>query len=703
MAWRRRSFIKSGTALSAGAMLPGTALGAWRPGRNPLQADPLFTRPFIDTDEWRDAPQRHRYVHGGFTGTDLKFSMYFPPKEQYHGRFFHPVMHIAGDENVAYTGRLAGLDGDSIPFAFASGGYLVESNQGSLLMQGQQDIIAFRASAATAQYGRVLAEQMYGPHRPYGYIYGGSGGAYKVFACVENTQGVWEGSVPFIHGSPASLPNVFTVQAHALRVLDGKFDEIVDALEPGGSGDMYTGLNPEQQAALREVTLMGFPPRAWFAHERLAFNYTAVLASVIEVVLAEDPTYFQDFWTKPGYLGFDPPKSLTEARVKQRTTIKRVISTAEARRMGLPVGIAAGTNAAAPAVLELAEVPAGRLQGSFVFPRSGTGQSQRLMISGRVGDLMLMGFNDRDMPGLVGMKPGDEIEIDNADYLAVQTYHRHQDPGPSFYPWDQFRRPDGTMIYPQRPLIKGYDQVGPGNSYMQGRFDGKMITVNCLMDEAAYPWQPDWYRTQVRKVLGDSFDDKYRLWFVDHAMHVNPSRYLMPTEGPGPAEHHGPTDTHIVSYAGVLQQALRDVAAWAEKGIAPAHETNYRVEHSQILVPPTAAERRGVQHVVSLGANGQAFARVKPGEAVELVAEIDVPPGGGEVVSVEWDYDGTGKFADVDSFAAGAAPRTLRRTHTFATPGTHTVAVRVTAQRKDAFGTPFAKIINLGRARVMVS
>ena len=30
--------------------------------------DPYFDAPFVDVDEWRDAPVRHRYVHGGFDG-----------------------------------------------------------------------------------------------------------------------------------------------------------------------------------------------------------------------------------------------------------------------------------------------------------------------------------------------------------------------------------------------------------------------------------------------------------------------------------------------------------------------------------------------------------------------------------------------------------------------------------------------------------
>ena len=230
--------------------------------RNELYPDPLFVEPFIDVDEWRDEPERHRYVHGGFTGTDLRFSMYFPPAERYEGRFIQPLMHIAGNENVAVTGELAGLGHVAIQFAFDSGGYLVESNMGSTMMMGPADITGFRASAATAQYSRVLAEEMYadthGVHRPYGYVTGGSGGAYKTMACYENAPGVWDGAVPFIHGSHVSMPNVFTVQAHAFRVLEDAFDRIVDAVEPGG-GDMYAGLDEEQRAGPRRDHPHGVP------------------------------------------------------------------------------------------------------------------------------------------------------------------------------------------------------------------------------------------------------------------------------------------------------------------------------------------------------------------------------------------------------------------------------------------------------------
>ncbi len=93
--------------------------------------DASFGTAFIDVDEWRDAPVRHRYVHGGFEDGDTRFSFYFPPAEQYEGRFFHPVLPMSGIEFAATIGVLYSGAG-SIEFAVDSGAYLVESNLGRL-------------------------------------------------------------------------------------------------------------------------------------------------------------------------------------------------------------------------------------------------------------------------------------------------------------------------------------------------------------------------------------------------------------------------------------------------------------------------------------------------------------------------------------------------------------------------------------------
>jgi hypothetical protein len=206
--------------------------------------DSYFGSPFVDVDEWREEPARHRYVHGGFEGTDTRFSIYLPPAERYEGRVFQPLMPISGTEHGATDGLLAGMGG-SIDFAVASGAYLLESNLGRLTPFPGDDpsIAGYRASAAVARYSRVVAAEMYGEHRPYGYVYDGSGGAYKTMSCFETAPDVWDGAVPYVHGTPMSLPSVFTVQNHAIRLLRDKFPAIVDALEPGGSGDMFAGLN----------------------------------------------------------------------------------------------------------------------------------------------------------------------------------------------------------------------------------------------------------------------------------------------------------------------------------------------------------------------------------------------------------------------------------------------------------------------------
>ena len=79
-----------------------------------------------------------------------------------------------------------------------SGAYLVESNQGRLNSFPAEDwtVSGYRTSVAVAKYSRVVAAEMYGGHRPFGYVFGGSGGAYKTISSFENAPGVWEGTLP---------------------------------------------------------------------------------------------------------------------------------------------------------------------------------------------------------------------------------------------------------------------------------------------------------------------------------------------------------------------------------------------------------------------------------------------------------------------------------------------------------------------------
>jgi hypothetical protein len=664
--------------------------------------DPQFGDPYVDADEWRDEPVRHRYVHGGFEGSDTKFSFYFPPAERYEGRFFHPVLPMSGIEFAATIGVLYGVAG-SIRFAVDSGAYLVESNLGRADPFPGEDwsLAGYRASAAVARHGRRLAVEMYGDHRPYGYIYGGSGGSLKTLAGVEGAPDVWDGAVPFVMGIPQSMPNTFSSQALALRVLRGKFAGIVDATEPGGGGDIYAGLTVEERQVLAEVTRLGFPPRSWFDADRLAQGYTGVWAVLADNILKLDPGYFEDFWTVPGYLGADPPASLADARVRHRTTVTEVILGERAKEMGLPLPMAMprGTTTELPAAIRLAEPVGSDALGATVELLTGTAAGHAMYLTGTRDDIAIVGMGEAHFEELAAIAPGDEISVDNSVYLAFQTMHRHQ-VDPDFEPWDQFTQ-GGAPIYPQRPRRIGPVMARQGSGIAQsGRFAGKMIVVQTLMDEAAYPWQALWYRKKVEAQLGDRIDDRYRLWFVEHAMHTGGAE---PVAGLGLPDVVPSRRTRVVSYLGVLQQALRDVAAWVELGIAPPASTECTYVDGQVHVPDTAAARRGPQAVVRATANGAARAEVAVGEPVRFDALIEVPVGAGGVVGVEWDVDGTGDFPLAeDGLDAALASCTSTVVHAFAEPGTYFPAVRVTNQRSVDAGSPHCRIQNLGRVRVVV-
>jgi hypothetical protein len=212
-------------------------------------ADPIYNKPYIDKNEQRKSPSPHRYLHGGFAGTPLRFSIYFPPKENCKGRLFQPVSAISGSENLVFSSFVVGVNLPRMgAFAFESGAFLVESNQGRMdpLPGADPTIPGYRASAAVARFSRDLAQREYGPHSTYGYVYGSSSGAYKAQACVENTVGLFDGAVPFIAASPVAIPNVFAVSANALRLVSSNYSQIVDAVDPGGSGDIYAGFDNER-------------------------------------------------------------------------------------------------------------------------------------------------------------------------------------------------------------------------------------------------------------------------------------------------------------------------------------------------------------------------------------------------------------------------------------------------------------------------
>ena len=69
----------------------------------------------------------------------------------------------------------------------------------------------------------------------------------------------------------------------------------------------------------------------------------------------------------------------------------------------------------------------------------------------------------------------------------------------------------------------------------------------------------------VKKRLGNKIDQRYRLYYNDHAMHGNPGTNLA-------------SNARTVDYTGMLQQTVRDVVAWVEDGKSPPRNTLYWVD-----------------------------------------------------------------------------------------------------------------------------
>ena len=266
-----------------------------------------FGEPYVDVDEWRDAPVRHRYVHGGFAGTETRFSIYLPPAERYEGRFFQHITPVPDSEHLAQAAT--GERGQD----------RVLDRQRRLLPRDERrrgrraarapsvdpTIAAYRANAAAAQHSRVVAAEMYGEHRPYGYAYGGSGGGYRTIGGAENTTGVWDGVRPVRHrladGDPEHVHRPHARAAGAATPLRpdrrrgraGRQRRHVRGPRRRGARRAHRG-DPDGVPAALVVR----PPHD--GHARLPGPLPG---------RASWPTrrYFEDFWTEPGYLGHAAP------------------------------------------------------------------------------------------------------------------------------------------------------------------------------------------------------------------------------------------------------------------------------------------------------------------------------------------------------------------------------------------------------------
>jgi hypothetical protein len=670
--------------------------------------DAFFGNPYVDLDEWRVGDFPRRYLHGGFEGTVTRFALSFPLPEVYEKRFIQ-FLSIGPEDQI--DKEPYNIDVGGFGVAVRLGAYLVESNEGHFGAElepgwspavSDPTIAAYRASAEVARFAAHAAAGIYGRPPQYGYVFGGGGAGQSVPICLENSS-IWDGAVAFgAGGAPVKVSGMptrhrsmlvdFAPGLNVQRLLGPELARVIDATDPGGTGDPFAGLDSHQREELATLYRLGFP----FGAECMLDSPPQIKAWAgrADSMAVQDAEYFDSFWSKAGYLGHDRPELFEADLIDTKATVTRVLTASDLvvePRTSLLVWFStlAGATPDLPVAIAVEGIDGYRL-GAGVSILTGKAAGRQLYCTGFVGDILSCdGAGAAGKLRVAGVAAGDEILIDNHHFLAYCYYHRHhamrEDPAyESLFV-------DGVPIYPQLRLPD--DTASLGAVAQTGDFHGKLIWLDwnksCL-----WPTSGRQYAAAVHRAQGPLVRDRFRMRWMDNA-ELKSASSIPALSVPVPT-------TRFVDWQ-VYEESLHDLIAWVERGIDPPGATpDYRGGIYGLAGNPT--ERVGVQPVVIARANGAARADVKTGEAVTLEVVAQVPAGAGYIVAADWDFDGAGTWPYRHQVIDGSSTHIhFTTTHAFEEPGTYFPAVRVTSHRHGEVGAAYRRISNLGRVRVVVN
>jgi Tannase and feruloyl esterase/Alpha/beta hydrolase domain len=665
----------------------------------PTQAG--FGRPFIDVDEQQEEPYPYRLVHGGFEGTETLFSFYLPTNEQYDGRVLQFLEGGAGGhENVMANGFMA-FGNDSWQFTYAfndMGAVLIESNQGHPANAGHtgfhNDVYLFGASAETARFAKWLAARIYGREVHHTYVFGASGGGHRSFQCIMRAPDVYDGGVPEVFGVNPGL--YWSVFGQAVSVLGEDVLTVRDAMEPGGSGDPFAGLTFGQREVLRDLFQSGFPRGA-----TTQLAHISVFPFTLYNTIDQNPDYFHDFWNEKGYLGHDDPERLAPRCVAETLKVREV-RPAEQLTSNIFVAmqlVTAGATLQTPYGVTLDTDDPSRYAMAKLTVKSGKAAGREMVIADIAGDVLIP-FGEKCPELFEGVESGDEVFIDNSDWLAFCHLYLHNVewnvPGlhgvEGRVPHDYERfAVDGNPVHIQTGIAHyDLDEVVP--------FPGKMIYVGAVLDICIWPTITSSFDHYVRSVLGDTTPDHYRLWWVENSTHARAEMACTLTGDP-PAYWR----TRLVDYEAVGAAALTAVRKWVEEGVEPLSDSTYTLTPDKdIVLERDPNLRGGVQPVVELTVDGHDRIEVPAGCEVHFAGKGVVPTGAGTIVEAEMDFEGNDSWPFQAKGADGsAAALDVTAAHTFSTPGTYFPVLRIGSHADGAARTGEA-IRNLARVRVVV-
>lgn len=540
----------------------------------------------------------------------------FPEKKFWRNRSFqkqHPSGGGVVDDQMAFTNGAFSVNwmSASIPNAVAS----------------------HRHQAAATKVARAYANKHYGnSEKIYSYMWGCSGGGTVAMAAAENTTGVWDGIQPQCIGTSVDAQyHSFYWQAHyTMAISQEKRDAIAAAAAPGGTDDIYAGLNEEEKAVLDEFIAAGYPLEIIGRH----FAHLTPLVDPIDIRLG-DQAYEDDFWTKPGYAGANPPNYLNAAKVDGWATIIDITRDAK----GVPTAIQFD-----PETLPRLGTTGDNYLEYWVYTDDGktrlidpvrkigppTENKSRFSLIGKLdhaaGTLSLTGT----LPALMGpplpitnssllldaLNVGDKIRVNNRFILAMYYYPRHS-VWPGIKSHDQYRNADGSPKYPQRKNLRSLLHSSyrtMGGRVETGDIRTKIMILEGMADQLSWPIFNVGYAERVAKAMGpDKANDMMRVYIHENGSHA---------EGGGAP--------------GVFQQSMQDMVAWVERGVEPPPSTQYKVRKGQVILSEEAPERRGLQPVMSLAVNGSDRVEVGAKQPVKIKARLEMPPETGLIVKYSW-------------------------------------------------------------------
>ena len=688
---------------------------------NYSSTDDFFGNAYIDQDEIKQEPSPHRFIHGGFKGTATRFAFYFPATASYQGRMFQPLEGGNGGHEVSFGGGMLGMMFQRIALAERMGGYMVESNQGHIgddfdPKAGEDPgLYGWRASAESARFSKFIAAQIYGYAPQYAYVWGGSGGGRRSPLCLENASDVWQGCLPSTSGGeiaelgnnkkvrsggPIGFGQMFNVQRLFGRE---KMMSVVDAMAPGGSGNPFEGLTSHQREELARLYRIGFPR----GNESMILEPMGQIwlwSSLADSLIADDPGYFQDFWNKPGYIGHDMPTAITSDIINTAASIKRTISAKnlnedaefsgpeyQTMRMFAAMIGSAGEAYNMPYAVELDGVGAGYRLGTGIKILTGDAAGRQFYATGVADDIYACdGHGEANLQRFTGAKPGDQVQVDNRDFLAFCYYARHH-----AIDEQQFNSLllDQQAIYPQHPI----PTMSPlmGNCY-SGNYKGKLLWIHHTHDSSVWPANGLLYASAVAIAQGaEQAGENFCLRWNENAEHGPP---LMV-----PPEHNRASNTRLIDFTAITEQSMVDLVDWVDKGIKPV-DSNYSYADGKIILAASAEQRQGIQPVVTVTANGRSLAVVRVGEQVDLQVHAGVTPEAGKIISASWDFDGSGSFPFTHEGIDGKSSNiNLTTTHQYHKPGTYYVSALVHAHRSGDINAIKLRIPNVAQARIIVS